>query len=47
VKFEHDGVTYLKDANGVVYDMETQDEVGVWDEAAQKIVPLADDEEEE
>ena len=47
VKFEHEGIIYLRDENNVLYDMESQDEVGTWDEAAGKIVPLADDEEEE
>jgi hypothetical protein len=31
VRFEHDGVQYLKDAEGYLYDPETQEDVGFWD----------------
>ncbi len=30
VRFEHNGVKYLKDSEGYLYDPETQDEVGFW-----------------
>ena len=30
VRFEHDGVDYLKDSEGYLYDPETQEEVGFW-----------------
>ena len=30
VRFEHNGVKYLKDNEGYLYDPETQDEVGFW-----------------
>tara|TARA_Y100000741_G_scaffold235453_1_gene180012 strand:- start:27 stop:1058 length:1032 start_codon:yes stop_codon:yes gene_type:complete len=30
VRFEHDGVKYLKDTEGYLYDPETQEEVGFW-----------------
>lgn len=30
VRFEHDGVKYLKDSEGYLYDPETQEEVGFW-----------------
>ena len=30
VRFEHDGVKYLKNSKGYLYDPETQDEVGFW-----------------
>ena len=30
VRFEHDGVKYLKDNEGYLYDPETQEEVGFW-----------------
>jgi hypothetical protein len=29
-RFEHDGVKYLKDSDGYLYDPETQDQVGFW-----------------
>ena len=37
VKFEHEGKEYLKDCENIVYDMETQDEIGTWDETDKKI----------
>jgi hypothetical protein len=37
-RFEHNGVKWLRDSNGVIYSMETQDEVGVWNEEMQTIV---------
>ena len=30
VRFEHDGVKYLKDTEGYLYNPETQEEVGFW-----------------
>jgi len=36
-KFEFKGKTYLRTADNVLYDAETQDEVGVFNEAQQKI----------
>lgn len=33
-RFEHGGVKYLKDAEGYLYDPETQEEVGYWDGTA-------------
>ena len=47
-KFEHDGIVYLKDGEGTVYDMESQDPIGTWD--GEKIVMLSgleSDEDEE
>ena len=32
IKFTHEGVEYLRDGDGAVYDMESQEEVGEWDE---------------
>lgn len=32
IKFTHEGVEYLRDGDGTVYDMESQEEVGEWDE---------------
>jgi hypothetical protein len=37
-RFEHNGVKWLRDSNGVIYSMETQEEVGVWNEEIQTIV---------
>ena len=37
VKFEHEGKEYLKDCENIVYDMETQDEIGTWNETDKKI----------
>jgi len=45
VKFEHNGVTYLKDEDGVMYDMESQEPVGRWD--GTKMVELDEDSDEE
>jgi len=36
-KFEFKGKMYLKSSNGVIYDRDTQDEIGVWNEAKQDI----------
>ena len=37
-RFEHNGVKWLRDSTGVIYNMETQEEVGVWNEEMQTIV---------
>ena len=37
-RFEHNGVKWLRDSTGVIYSMETQEEVGVWNEEMQTIV---------
>ena len=31
VKFTHEGIEYLRDANNIVYDIDTQEEIGEWD----------------
>ena len=31
IKFSHEDVEYLRDADGTVYDMENQEEIGEWD----------------
>ena len=36
-RFEHNGVKWLRDGEGVIYDMESQEEVGVWKEDKQEI----------
>ncbi len=46
-KFEHKGVKYLKSANNVVYSLESQDEVGTWDEDLKEIIFKNDEESEE
>lgn len=40
VVFEHDGTQYLRSKAGVVFDMETEEELGKWDEGQQRIVAL-------
>ena len=45
VPFTFKGVKYLKAADNTVYDINTHEEVGVWDEDKQEIVP--DDDEDE
>ena len=40
-KFEFEGTEYLRDGNGTVYDMESQEEIGTWDGA--NLIPLAQD----
>ena len=48
-KFEFNGVTYLRSSNNVMYDSETQDEIGVWNESKKEITfcePESDEEED-
>jgi len=47
VPFTFKGVKYLKAADNTIYDINTHDEVGVWDEEKQEIVPDDDDEDED
>ena len=42
-----DDQTYLKSAAGILYNVETKEEVGLYDEETKTIKPLPDDEEEE
>ena len=45
-KFEHDGTTYLLDENtNILYDVESQDEVGIWNPETKSIDEIEDDEE--
>ena len=45
-KFEHNGTTYLRDENtNILYDLESQDEVGIWNPETNSIDELEDDEE--
>ena len=46
-KFEFEGIEYLLDANNVMYDIKTQNEIGSWDDNEKKIVPLADDDDDD
>jgi len=39
-KFEFDGRTYLRAPDNVLYDVETQEEVGVWDESEGRVQAL-------
>ena len=46
-KFEHQGVTYLKSGDGVLYDAKTQSVVGKWNETSKSIEVYNDESEEE
>jgi hypothetical protein len=46
VPFTFKGVKYLKAADNTIYDINTHEEVGVWDEEKQEIVPDDDDDED-
>ena len=46
-KFSFEGVKYLKDTAGTIYDLATQDRIGVWNEEGKKIVFDAKGEAEE
>ena len=37
-EFVHNGVTYLKSTKGVVYDIESSEEIGKWEEVTGIIV---------
>ena len=45
--FTFKGVKYLKAADNTIYDINTHEEVGVWDEEKQEIVPDDDHEDED
>jgi hypothetical protein len=47
VPFTFKGVKYLKAADNTIYDINTHEEVGVWDEEKQEIVPDDDDDDED
>ena len=38
--FEHDGKRWLRDDGGAIYDPESHDEVGRWDEESQSVVAM-------
>ena len=48
-KFEHNGINYLKSSDGILYDPETQEVKGVWNESTQSIdeAPEEDSEDED
>jgi len=46
-KFSFEGVKYLKDSAGTIYDLASQDRIGVWNEDEKKIVFDAKGEEDE
>ena len=48
-KFEHKGVTYLRSSDNVIYDMNTEDAIGKWNEVSKCIdaYELEPEEEEE
>ena len=35
--FEHDGVQYLRSKEGAIFDRETEEEIGQWNEETQQI----------
>ena len=37
-EMEHDGVKYLRSSKGIVYDIETSEEIGVWNEETKSIM---------
>ena len=45
-KFKHGGVSYLRSSNGVMYDIKTEEAIGVWNEE-DKCIDLYEEEEEE
>ena len=47
VKFIHEGVKYLKSSNNTLYNAETEEAVGMWDEITGKIIEMELTEEEE
>jgi hypothetical protein len=47
VKFDILGITYLKSQDNVIYDMNTHDAMGVWNEETSEIDELPDEEDEE
>ena len=47
VKFDINGITYLKSQDNVIYDMNTHDALGVWNEETSEIDILPEEEEEE
>jgi hypothetical protein len=46
IKFEIEGKTYLKSEDNVLYDMESHDAIGLWNEETKKIEEIRDDDED-
>jgi hypothetical protein len=42
-KFEIKGIMYLKSADNTLYDMNTQDEIGVWNPKTKEIEELEEE----
>jgi len=47
IKFTIDGKIYLKSDDNVLYDLNTHDAVGVWNEKSNEIDELPDEDDEE
>lgn len=47
IKYEIDGITYLKSEDNVLYDMKTHDCVGIWNELTKKIDEIPDEDEDD
>jgi hypothetical protein len=47
IKFDIEGKTYLKSEDNVLYDMESHDAIGIWNEEMKKIEELPEDDEED
>jgi hypothetical protein len=46
IKFEIEGKTYLKSEDNVLYDMESHDAIGIWNEESNKIEEIPDEDED-
>lgn len=47
VKFEIDGTTYLKSDDNVLFDMNSHDCVGIWNEESKTIDEIPDEDDED
>ena len=47
VKFEYNGIVYLKSDDNVLYNPDTKEEVGVWNEETESIDEIVDGEDED
>ena len=46
-KFQHNGKDYLKTQDNILYDCNTHEPVGEWDEDAEQIVEYAESDDDE
>ena len=46
IKFEIEGKTYLKSEDNVLYDMESHDAIGIWNDETKKIEEIPDEDED-